>query len=43
MHFVCVIELHVTVNNVKVLSVAQKLFYDEFMSPATIKLKYIFT
>jgi hypothetical protein len=31
------VELHVTVNNIKILSVAQKCFCDEFMSPATIQ------
>jgi len=31
------VELHVTVNNIKTLSVAQKYFYNEFMSPATIQ------
>jgi hypothetical protein len=37
MHSVCVVELHVTVNNITVLSVAPKCFYGEFMSPAMIK------
>ena len=32
-----IVELHVTVNNVKIFSVAQKLFYSEFISRATIK------
>jgi hypothetical protein len=31
------VELHVTVNNIKILSVAQEFFYDEFMSPAIIQ------
>jgi len=31
------VELHVTVNDIKILSVAQKYFYGEFMSPATIQ------
>lgn len=33
--FLCVLlELHATVNNINMLSVAQEWFYDEFMSPA---------
>jgi hypothetical protein len=37
MRSVFIIELRVTVNNMKILSVVQQCFYDEFMSPATIK------
>jgi hypothetical protein len=37
MRSVCVVELHVTVNNIKTSSVAQKRFYGDFMSQATIK------
>ena len=33
-----IVELHVTVNSVKILGVEQECFYGEFMSPATIKL-----
>jgi hypothetical protein len=33
---VFVVELLVTVYNIKILSVAEKCFYGEFMSPATI-------
>ena len=36
---VCVVELHVTVNQLKILRVAQQRFYEKFMSPATIKQK----
>lgn len=32
-----VVEVNVTVYNITVLSVVQKGFYDEFMSPATIQ------
>jgi len=32
MHYVGVVELHVTVNNIKILSVAQQCFYGEYMS-----------
>jgi len=39
---VCIVELHVAVNNIKILSVAQKWFYDEFMSPATMKRTQFF-
>jgi hypothetical protein len=35
--FVCIAGLHVTVNNVKMLSVAQKCLCGEFLLPATIK------
>jgi hypothetical protein len=32
-----IVELNVTVNNIKVLSVAKKSFYGAIISPATIK------
>jgi len=32
MHSVCAVELHVTVNDIKILSVAQQCFYGEFVS-----------
>jgi hypothetical protein len=32
----CTAELHVSVNNIKILSVAQQCLYEEFISPATI-------
>jgi hypothetical protein len=38
----CIVELHVTVKNIKILSVAEKYSYGEFMSPATIKLIQVF-
>jgi hypothetical protein len=40
MHAVCafVVGLHVTVNYIKALSVAQKYFYAKFMSPATMQI-----
>jgi hypothetical protein len=38
MHSVCVVELHVTVNNIKVLSVTQQCFYSKFMSPTTTQI-----
>jgi hypothetical protein len=34
---VCIVEVHVTFNTITILSVAQKCFYGEFMSPATTK------
>jgi hypothetical protein len=37
MRSVCVVELHVTVNNIKVLSVAQKCCYGKFMLLARIE------
>jgi hypothetical protein len=39
----CTDELHVTVNNIRILRVAQKCFYGEFMSPAAMKLTWVFT
>jgi hypothetical protein len=36
-HYVCVLGVHVTVNYMEILSVAQQCFYGTFMSPATIK------
>jgi hypothetical protein len=38
MFSVCVVELHITVNCTKILSVAQQCFCGKFISPATIKL-----
>jgi len=40
MRSLCTVELHVTVNSVEILNVAQNCFYDEFMSPATIKREF---
>jgi hypothetical protein len=37
MHFVCTVELNVAVSNIEIVSVAQKCYYGEFMSPITIK------
>jgi hypothetical protein len=42
MHCACVVELHVTVKNIKILSVAQQCFCAKFMSPATLKRTYVF-
>ena len=42
MRSVCIVELHVTVNNIKILSVAQQCVYDHLMPPATIKLTEVF-
>ena len=41
MSFVCIVELHVTPASSKILSVAQKCFYVQSMSPATIKRNYL--
>ena len=38
----CISEVRITVNNIKTMSAAQKCFYGEFMSPATIKRTYVF-
>lgn len=35
--FNCIVELHVSVSSVKILSVAHKGSWGEFMSPATIR------
>jgi hypothetical protein len=35
--FMCIVELHVTVNSVKISSVAHKGCWGEFMLPATIR------
>jgi hypothetical protein len=34
----CLSELHVTVNNAKILIVGQQCFYVEFISPSTMKV-----
>jgi hypothetical protein len=34
---VCIVDLSIAVNIIKILSVAQEYCYGEFMSPATIK------
>ena len=39
---VFVLEVRVTVNGITTLSVAQQCFYDEFMSPATMKPTLVF-
>ena len=38
MHAVCVVELRITVNNIKILCVAQQCLYGEFMSSAKCKV-----
>jgi hypothetical protein len=42
MHSVCVVELHVAVSYIKILSVAQQHFYGKFMSPEPIKHTCVF-
>jgi hypothetical protein len=37
MHSACDLDLHVTVNYIKMTSVAQQCLYEKFMSPATVK------
>jgi len=41
MSSVCLVKLHVTVNSLKILSVAQKSFYGDSISPAKIKGAYV--
>jgi hypothetical protein len=43
MPFLCIVELYVTVNIVKILGVAQQCRYGEIMLPATMKRIYVFT
>jgi len=42
MHSVCVVELHATVNSIKLLSVAQQCVNGKVMSLSTIKRAYVF-
>ena len=35
MHAMCIFELHVTDNDIKISSVAQQYFYSELFSPVT--------
>jgi len=37
MHYVCAVELHITINYIKIMSDAQQCFYGNLMSSATIK------
>ena len=39
---VCVAEIHVTVNYIKILNVEQQCFYGKFMSPAKITRMVVF-
>jgi len=32
----CIVEIRVNVNNIKILSIAQKRIYGKFMEPATV-------
>jgi len=36
-HFVCIVEIHVTVNKITIFGVAQNFFYVEFMLLAMVK------
>ena len=38
----CIVELHVTVNNVNILNAAQECVYGELMSPATVTRTSVF-
>jgi hypothetical protein len=38
MRVVYIVEIHITVNNIKILNVAQKCFYDDKMSPAIVNI-----
>jgi hypothetical protein len=42
MHSVGLVEIHVTGNNIKILSVEENGFYGKFMSPIVIKCTYFF-
>ena len=37
---VCVVELHVTVNYIKIICIAQQCHYGKFMSPSTFKRSF---
>jgi hypothetical protein len=41
MHSLCVAELHVIAGYTKTFSLAQRRFYGNFMSPATMKRTYV--
>lgn len=41
-HSLCVVELHVTADYIKILSVAQRCFYGRLSSPAKIKFTLVF-
>ena len=41
-HSVCIAEVHVIVNYINILSIAQQCLCGEFMSPATMKRTYVF-
>jgi hypothetical protein len=36
------VEVHVTINNTTILSLAQKCSYDEYLSPLTMKGSWVF-
>ena len=38
MCFVYIVEIRITVNNIKILNDAQKYFYGDKMSPAVVKI-----
>jgi hypothetical protein len=40
MHSLCVVELHVTVNYIKVICISQQCHYGKFMSPSTFKRSF---
>jgi hypothetical protein len=41
MHPVCIVELHVTVDNITILSVAQKCFYGKFSHVTSNDITYL--
>ena len=42
MFSVCIVELHITVNNMEVFIITQTCFLGELISPAAIKRPYVF-
>ena len=43
MRCVRIVELKAIVHDMRILSVAQQCFFDEFISPETVKLTQVFT
>jgi hypothetical protein len=42
MHSVCIVEIHITVNNMKIFSVAQTCSLGDLILPAATKHLYVF-
>jgi hypothetical protein len=42
MHSACVVELHIIVNHIKIIRIAQQYNYSKFMPPSTFKSRKVF-